>query len=333
MDNITHSLTGLALARAGLNRGVAGATLVLLLSANAPDIDILALIQGPFRYFEVHRGYTHSLVALPFLAAVCVLIAAVLLRRKLRWGRLYLLACIGIASHLLLDWTNSYGTRLLLPFSSRWLHLDLNGLYDIWILAALVLAAVWPSFSRLVGREIGEKPGAGRGTAIAALSFFLLFDLSRMMLHGKAVEQLQARLYDDAPALVAAALPDSFNPLRWHGVIETARSYRSLDVLVGAPLDTEEAQIFYKPAQTSEIAKLKQTQPFHYFVYFARFPVWSEQPVPLGKGMGRRFDLTDLRFGRPDSGAFHCVGLVAQNGTLLLDQFTFAGRELGSTTE
>lgn len=334
MDNITHSLTGLVLARAGLNRVAPGAVLLLLLSANAPDIDIVALSQGSFRYFEVHRGYTHSLLALPLLAAVCVLLSALLLRRKLPWKRAYVLCCIGVASHLLLDWTNSYGVRFLLPFSSRWFHLDLNGLYDIWILAALILAAVWPWFSRLVSREIGEQTGAGRGTAFAALSFFLLFDLSRAMLHAKAVEQLQARLYDDAPALQAAALPDAYNPLRWHGVIETARSYRSLDVVSGAALDVEAAQIFYKPPQSKELAELKRIQPFRYFVYFARFPLWSEEPAPLQTGMGVRFSLTDLRFGTPDTGGFHCIALMKQNGVLLVRKFTFGtGRELGWTDQ
>ena len=323
MDNVTHSLTGLALARAGLNRVSPGAVLMLILSANAPDSDIVALIGGQLRYFEAHRGYTHSLLALPFAAAACVLISSLVLRTKLPWWRAFGLCCIGVASHLLLDWTNSYGTRLLLPFSSRWFHLDLNGLYDAWILAALVFAAVWPWFSRLVSREIGEAPAAGRGTAIAALMFFLSFDITRALLHSKAVEELQARLYDDAPALQTAALPGSFNPLRWHGVAETARSYLSLDLRIGAPLDLDTAEVFYKPATTQELATVKATEPFRYFSYFARFPVWSEQPAALAMGLGRRFDLTDLRFGTPGAGSFHCIALLSPSGALLSNVFTF----------
>jgi inner membrane protein len=230
----------------------------------------------------------------------------------------------------LLDWTNSYGVRLLLPFSSRWLHLDLNGLFDIWVLAVLAFAVVWPWFARLVSREIGERPAVGRGTAVAALVFFLLFDLSRSLLHAKAVEQLEARLYDDAPALQTAALPDSFSPLQWHGVVETRAKYLSLSVRIGAPLDVEAARVFYKPPVTKELTKVKETEPFRYFSYFARFPVWSQQPAPLETGMGRRFDLTDLRFGTPGAGSFHCIALMNQNGVLLSDEFTFgSGREIG----
>jgi inner membrane protein len=332
MDNITHSLAGLALARAGLNRLSPRAVLLLVLSANAPDIDILALTRGPLQYLEIHRGYTHSLLALPILAAICVLLTAFLFRTKMPWGSAYLLCCIGIASHLLLDWTNSYGVRLMLPFSPRWCHLDLNGLYDIWILGVLAFAAVWPLFGRLVSREIGEQPGSGRGTALAALLFFVLFDLGRLLLHGKAVEQLEARLYDDAPPLQAAALPDSFNPLRWHGVVETPASYLSLQVTVGSPLNVDAAAAFYKPPVTQDLLRVKATGPFRYFSYFARFPVWSQQPVALQSVMGRRFELTDLRFGSPGAGSFHCVALLNQRGAIVKDSFTFGtGEQLGWT--
>src|SRR6266702_2657712 len=156
MDNISHSLTGLALARSGLNRVCPHATLLMILSANTPDIDIVALRGGPLSYLEWHRGYSHSLFCLPLMALLPVLVVAASYRQKLPWLRAWLLCCIGVGSHLLMDWTNSYGVRFLLPFSSAWFHLDLNGLYDGWILAVLVFAALWPVFSQLVSTEIGD---------------------------------------------------------------------------------------------------------------------------------------------------------------------------------
>ena len=60
MDNLTHTLTGLALSRAGLSRWYARPTLVLMLAANIPDIDIVTIAGGPFNYFQYHRGVTHS---------------------------------------------------------------------------------------------------------------------------------------------------------------------------------------------------------------------------------------------------------------------------------
>lgn len=142
MDNITHSLTGLALSRAGLDRFCPRAVWLLLLSANAPDADIGVASQGAFRYLEAHRGYTHSLVAVPLLAVLTVGVVAAISREKLPWFRAWLLSVAGLVSHLLLDWTNSYGIRLCLPFSSRWFHLDLNSLFDIWIPAARHRSAI-----------------------------------------------------------------------------------------------------------------------------------------------------------------------------------------------
>lgn len=330
MDNVTHTLVGLTLARTGLNRLAAGGTAVLLLSANAPDIDILALVEGQLRYFEVHRGYTHSFVALPVLAAICVLVVMPFLRKQRRWMLLWVLAAIGVLSHLLLDWTNSYGVRLLLPFSSRWFHLDISSLTDSVIVGVLFVAAVWPWFSGLVSREIGERPARGRKSAIAALAFYAAFEIARGILHGRVQAQLESRLYRGAYPVTTAALPNATNPLVWTGIVETEDSFMRLPVDVTSNVDVERGQVFYKlnPDRASKAAR--ETEPFRYFVYFARFPVWSEEPITLGAGHGMRVELSDLRFGEPDGGSFHAVALVNSRGIVLDSQFTFgSGKELG----
>jgi len=330
MDNITHSLTGLALSRAGLNRFCPRALLLLVVSANAPDLDIVALPAGALRYLELHRGYSHSLVGLPFMAALSVLVVAAAYRQKLPWIKAWLLCCAGVASHLLLDWTNSYGIRLLLPFSSRWFHLDLNSLYDGWILAILLVAAVWPFFSRLVSSEIGGRAPTGMGSAIFALCLFVLFDSGRAVLHARAVGQLQARLYEDAPAVQAAALPKPFTPLRWTGIVETRRDYQMIGVDALGQLEPQTAEIFYKPPVTAALVRASATEPFRYFLYFARFPVWSEETIAADLNPGRRLDLTDLRFGTPGAGSFHCIALENAKDVVLRAWFTFgSGAELG----
>ena len=325
MDNVTHSLTGLALARVGLRRFSPHATALLIVSANAPDADIIAVSRGALSYFEVHRGYTHSLLCLPLMALLSVAVIAAIFRSRLVWLNAWLLCCIGVASHLLLDWTNSYGIRLLLPFSSRWFHLDLNSLYDGSILAVLLFAAVWPLFSRLVSSEIGDRVGAGGGLAGFALIFFLLFDCGRAVLHSRAVARLESRLYDDAPALQAAALPEPFTPFRWMGIVETATTYQRMSIDALSQSDVPQGETFYKPALTAAYLSAQATEPFHYFLYFARFPVWSQEPVTTSDGAGTRLVASDLRFGTPASGAFHCV--VVENGR---KQILHAGFTAGS---
>jgi inner membrane protein len=323
MDNVTHSLTGLALARAGLDRFCPRATMLLLLSANAPDCDIVALARGQLAYLEAHRGYTHSLLFLPAMVLICVLVTAALYREKLQWRRAGLVCAIGLASHLLLDWTNTYGIRPFIPFSSRWFHLDWNGLYDWSILLALAIAIVWPLLSRLVSGEIGGRAGLGRGIARCALVFIVLFDGARSLLHQRAIEKLESRLYDGEAPLSVAALPLAFNPFHWKGIIETAGAYRALPVDTSGSLETENAAIFYKPPLTNALRNVEREEPFRFFLYFARFPVWSQQPVIWKESEGRRIELADLRFGSPGAGSFHCIAITDAAGRVMDSWFTY----------
>lgn len=324
MDNVTHTLFGVTMARAGLQRLTPSATLLLILSANIPDIDIVALAGGPLAYLETHRGYTHTFLALPFLALLCVGLTALLTRKKLPFGAAWLVACLGVGSHLLLDWTNSYGVRPFLPFSSQWFYLDLNALYDVVIIAALLLALFVPWFGRLIESEIGARnKHRGQASAIAALLFLVLFDAARLNLHDRAVAQLNAESYDGDDPVKVAALPGPFNPLHWRGVVETETAYRLVPVNVFQLQGGTDSRVFYKPARSKDYLAVMQTEPFRYMAYFSRFPVWGEEPVDIDSALGKRLDLTDLRFGTPGEGSFHAIATLTPNGQIVGSYFTF----------
>lgn len=323
MDNLTHSLTGFSLARSGFDRFCPRATLLMILAANVPDLDIIGLQGGPLRYLEWHRGYSHSLVCLPLFGLLPVLVVTAIYRQRLPWAKAWILCCVGVGSHLLIDWTNSYGVRFLLPFSSAWFHLDLNSLYDGWILAVLLFAALWPLLARLVSSEIGERARPGRRTALFALAFFVMFDLARGVLHQQAIAQLNSRLYGNAPPLETAALPEPFTPFRWTGVVETANAYRLFTVSTLGDLNVEASRIFYKPSPQRSIENARRTEPFRYFLYFARFPVWSEARAFVDENPGKQLDLTDLRFGTPWAGSFHCVALENDRDEVIRSWFTY----------
>src|SRR5213593_1802292 len=75
MDNLTHSLFALTLARTPLARAGRGTTAALLVASNAPDVDFIALARGPATYLKWHRGPTHGplgIVALGVLSALAV---------------------------------------------------------------------------------------------------------------------------------------------------------------------------------------------------------------------------------------------------------------------
>ena len=56
--------------------------------------------------------------------------------------------------------------------------------------------------------------------AIFALSFFLLYDFGRYLLHQRAIEILNSREYQDGPPIRVAAFPASAaSPFEWQGWI------------------------------------------------------------------------------------------------------------------
>ena len=142
MDNLTHSLVGLAAAKAGLERLSPGATAACVLAANAPDIDILAVLGGKWFYLHHHRGITHSFVGtlalalfIPCLFYVVDLLVARYGKRppSVRFLGLTLASLIVSASHPLMDWTNNYGLRPFLPWGGNWYYGDLVFIVDPWI--------------------------------------------------------------------------------------------------------------------------------------------------------------------------------------------------------
>ncbi|HBB86037.1 MAG TPA: hypothetical protein DC047_00305 [Blastocatellia bacterium] len=139
MDNLTHSLVGLAAAKAGLEKLSPGATGLCVLAANSPDADIVTLVGGRWTYLQNHRGITHSIlgtivlaVALPLFFHGCAWLIARLRKRKpaTRLRGLMIASILVTATHPLLDWTNNYGVRFLLPWNSRWFYGDLVFIMD-----------------------------------------------------------------------------------------------------------------------------------------------------------------------------------------------------------
>ncbi|HSJ25242.1 MAG TPA: metal-dependent hydrolase, partial [Longimicrobiales bacterium] len=152
---MTHSLAGAALSRAGLNRTTPLATATLVLAANAPDIDAVAAIAGSYTSLAVRRGITHgplAMVLLPLLVTAGVLLYDRGRRRRKQGDRPPVrplptlgLATLGVLTHPALDWMNTYGIRLLAPFSERWFYGDALFIIDPWVWLALAapLVGVW----------------------------------------------------------------------------------------------------------------------------------------------------------------------------------------------
>ncbi len=175
MENLTHSLTGVMLSRAGLSKLCPRATLLLVICSNFPDADSLTTLLGSVAYLDYHRHLTHALVMVPLMTLVPVLFVRWLERGKaFPWMMAMLVGMVGTLTHIGMDLWNNYGVRLLLPFSGEWFGMDAVMVVDIWILLVLGIALAAPWLSRLVGNEIGSKqPSAGRGWAIFCFAVFV----------------------------------------------------------------------------------------------------------------------------------------------------------------
>ncbi len=335
MDPLTHTATGLFLSRIGLKRWTPLATPILLLAANAPDIDIVTAWGGPLNYLHYHRHLTHSLVAMPVMALLSVLLVRLVARKPVHWAGAFFAALIAVAAHLLLDLTNAYGVRLLLPFSAKWLRLDLNNIYDVWIWAVFLLCVAGPFVGRLVGSEIasGGAPGQhhGRGFAWLALLFVLVYDCGRGVLHARAVATLESILYDGAAAVRVAALPGPANPMLWKGVADTGDFYVVENVDLLESFDPARGQILYKPPPDAAIEAARRTPAFQEMERFSQFPLWRVLPAP-DLPDGRMVQLSDLRFGPPSAPAFVATAILDPRLEPVRSWFQYGGLPRGPKT-
>jgi len=153
MDNLCHSLVGMALSRAGLNRRTALATSTLVIANNLPDLDVAVFATNTLA-MSFRRGWTHGVLAQ--LTLPIALTGAMLLYDRYRTrptghqanrppgqvvrpGQLLLLSYLGVFMHVFMDFTNSYGVRLLMPFSERWFYGDALYIVDPWLYLMLGL--------------------------------------------------------------------------------------------------------------------------------------------------------------------------------------------------
>ncbi|GAB3383393.1 hypothetical protein GCM10027317_30750 [Massilia agri] len=171
MDNMTHSLVGLALgelvdralpAPLDAGRGRLRRRLLLatgLLASNFPDLDLVLtpLLPAPLGYLIHHRGHTHTLLyALPQVALLLALLwllwpGARRLMKDDRQARRAVIgtALLGMVLHLSFDGLNVYGVHPFHPFDSRWLYGDL-----VFIVEPVFWTALGVGLSLLAGPRL-----------------------------------------------------------------------------------------------------------------------------------------------------------------------------------
>jgi inner membrane protein len=318
MEPVTHLLTGACLGRAGFNRKTAYATLAMTLAAEVPDLDMLWGLRGPLLQFQHHRGFTHTLIGAPVVALVVTLFCWGLhkLRRGKsaitpRWIVLWLCAIVAALSHILLDFTNSYGVRPFAPFHPQWYSWDIIFIFEPVMFAFLIGGLVVPALLGLVDREIsarGKRVFRGRGWAIAALVGVAALCTFRATEHARAVRLLEQTSFN-GPVLRLAAEPYPLNPFHWQGIAETDNAYHlsDIDTRTETLEEDEHAGVIAKPEVTPYVAAAKQSWLGRVYLDWSQFPLVEDtgvaSPPDLPQDTAEHLhevDFHDLRFAYRD---------------------------------
>jgi membrane-bound metal-dependent hydrolase YbcI (DUF457 family) len=345
-------LFALTLARTPLARAGRGATAALVLSSNAPDIDIVMAARGGFAsYLQWHRGPTHGalgVLGLGLLTAAIVRLGYGFISstrdRSASFGALIVIAMIGVSFHIFMDLATPYGTRLLSPFDWRWFTTDWLPITDVYLLAVLIAGL-------LFGRGL---PGARRRNAAIALALSAAIYGVRGAAHYEATA-LAPRLFglslpppchSQPPAAIIsawprqaeiaviapgrsrclvelAAIPTYLSPFRWRIIAQLSNAYelRDLDIFdAGPPTMSSRRTVRYPNVWTAAVDKAATTRTARVFLGFSRFPAARAFLDPNGIAT---VEWDDMRFvegpiteGQPRVGSFSETVRIGGDGQI-----------------
>ncbi|HUQ84416.1 MAG TPA: metal-dependent hydrolase [Gemmatimonadaceae bacterium] len=326
MDNLCHSLVGATMSGAGLRRRTALATVTMVIGANLPDVDAIVYLVGDNADgLAFRRGWTHGVLAMviwPFvLTAIMYAIGLAIERRRvrrkrpvsripLRASQLLLVSALSIWSHPLFDLLNTYGVRLLMPFSPTWFYGDTLFIVDPWVWCALGIGTTL-SLRRArkvpVGAETAtvmarvHRPARVALMAVAAY-IAVMAATSRI---GRVIVERQAVAAGLPPSSRVMVAPEAVTPFRRSVIRDLNRSYE-LGTLTWSfsPRYAPSTAVFPALAPASPVyASALRTRQGRRFLLWSRFP-FSDPDVPDARATVR---LDDARYASPGRAGFPAV--------------------------
>jgi inner membrane protein len=310
MDNLCHTVAGAVLAEAGLRRRTPLALPTLLLGANLPDLDALAYARGSLFALTFRRGWTHGVLALVLLP---VLLTAVMLT----WDRLVrsrhatpradpaallLLATIAVLSHPLLDLLNTYGVRLLMPFSNRWFYADTLFIVDpwLWLLFGGGAAIAWRRRRQGRSQSAAERPA--RIALALAVGYIVVMGI--LALVGRRVVREAAFAAGITPVSREMLSPVLANPFRRSVVLATPDGYRlGAFNWLGSPGGSFEPRTVPSGLGLPAVVAATASAAGLAFLSWSRFPV----AVVHQNARGEIVRLYDLRYAGPEGRSWAAV--------------------------
>ncbi len=297
MDNVCHTLAGAAIAEAGLKGQSRFANPALMVAANLPDIDVLVfateIVPVSFR-----RGWTHGVLAQALLPLA---FAGVLLLWD-RWrpqadgegppargGTLVLIGYAGVLSHVLLDYLNNYGVRLLMPFSSRWFYGDSLFIVDVWL---WVILGAGVYLARRRPGTVTRKPTWYARRALVVAAIYVV----AMTVSARTSRQIVLEAWVAAQGSAPAGLmvgPRALTPITRTVIVDAGDHFRTGTFSWIAPHVRLEPARLPNRLEDIEVRRAREDPALRAVLGWARFPYFEVSAVPGGT----QVTFADLRFG------------------------------------
>ena len=301
MDNLCHTLVGAALGEAGLKRRTRFGNATLMIASNLPDIDVLVFATGtPSVAFR--RGWTHGILAdalLPLLLTGVMLFvasrrASTSPQSSVRPMQLLLLSYIGVILHVLMDLLNTYGVRLLMPFSQRWFYGDVLFIIDPWL---------WLALATGVSLSVRRRaPNWSRASLAVAAAYVLAMMVSARASRAEIIDRWQQVEGRPPQALMVGPIP--VTPLQRQLIIDGGDRYET-GMFTWQPRNIRfDADDVPKNDTDPRVLVARKAPNIRAFLIWSRFPFWTLDPVEGGT----RVTVGDMRF---DGGR----GVVGRNFT------------------
>jgi inner membrane protein len=294
MDNLAHTLTGLALAEAGLRRKTALGATTLAIAANLPDIDAFIYFVGDgIDALAFRRGWTHGILAmllLPLLLAA-LMRAIARLRRPAAdapapsWRWLIALSAIGVWSHPLLDLLNTYGVRLLMPFSNRWFYGDTLFIIDLWLWLALLAGIL---LSRRRNLRLIANPQRPAQAAIALVGVYVVCMAISSRI-GRGIVERQASVTRANRVMVS---PIPVTPFRRAVLRDLGDRYETGELTLGGMTEYRPTGVTPTGRGSDLAAAAARTPEGAAFLSWSRFPRFAAEPA----SDGRLVRISDMRY-------------------------------------
>lgn len=202
MDPITHGVIGAAVAKiTGNEISISdAATVCMVIGSVFPDVDIIFQKWGDYAYLKNHRGLTHSILGLIFLAGFLAAVLSFIYGSSSVY-ELFLWSLLGGVAHSAFDLLNSYGAKLMWPFCNKKFSLGILNSFDPLFLTTLIAYIVSP-------------PEFKNASLIVFASYIVLRVLMKLLVSNEIHREFSNKCSK------LSLLPSVTGLFRWHFILE-----------------------------------------------------------------------------------------------------------------